>query len=112
MKIFDFSLYFEVFYSQTFLLCFYFSPFLGSVMVQLLPYKVEHRCTFQGSAQSAGVVYQVRYATRSLYNMIYNLSDFHLTRLHEFFYRGIVKNDIREKLLIWKEYSTTTTFRF
>eukprot|EP01038_Epipyxis_sp_PR26KG_P008032 gene8032-10884_t len=29
----------------------------GSVIVQLLPYKVEHRCTFQSSAQAAGVVY-------------------------------------------------------
>lgn len=30
----------------------------GSVMVQLLPYSVEHRVTFQSSAQSAGVIYQ------------------------------------------------------
>jgi hypothetical protein len=29
----------------------------GSVMVQLLPYKVEHRCTFQSSAEQAGVHY-------------------------------------------------------
>eukprot|EP01041_Mallomonas_annulata_P000483 gene483-908_t len=29
----------------------------GSVLVQLLPYKVEHRVTFQSSAQQAGMVY-------------------------------------------------------
>ena len=29
----------------------------GSVMIQLLPYKVEHRVTFVSSAQSAGMVY-------------------------------------------------------
>lgn len=30
----------------------------GSVMVQLLPYSVEHRVTFQNSAESAGIIYQ------------------------------------------------------
>lgn len=29
----------------------------GSVLVQLLPYKVEHRCTFASSARSVGVTY-------------------------------------------------------
>jgi hypothetical protein len=30
----------------------------GSVMVQLLPYKNDHRCTFPSTAEQAGVVYQ------------------------------------------------------
>ena len=32
----------------------------GSVMVQLLPYKCDHRCTFPATAEQAGVHYQVR----------------------------------------------------
>lgn len=35
-------------------------PHSGSVLVQLLPYSVNHKCSFQSTALAVGVRYQVR----------------------------------------------------
>ena len=80
----------------------------GGVMVQLLPYKMDYRCTFRGSAESAGVKYmewQLKDITKTVFHWDL-LEQANKDRLRgiskeEYISRGQIKADNRETLMFW-----------
>lgn len=80
----------------------------GSVLVQLLPYKVEHRCTFRASAEEAGVKYmewQLKDPTKAVFHwdLLYqaNAEALRSRSQQEYLDRGQAKADNRETLMFW-----------
>lgn len=80
----------------------------GAVMVQLLPYKVEHRCTFRGTAEQAGVVYmewQLKDASKAVFHWDLlaqaNNNALDLLSQEQYLERGQAGADNRETLMFW-----------
>ena len=80
----------------------------GAVMVQLLPYKVEHRCTFRGTAEQAGVVYmewQLKDASKAVFHWDLlaqaNNNALDLMSKEQYLERGQAGADNRETLMFW-----------
>lgn len=80
----------------------------GSVLVQLLPYSVEHRVTFQSDAEGAGMVYmewQLKDASRAYFHwdllLQANTEKFNRHSKEEILRMGQASADNRETLMFW-----------